>query len=183
MHWITHISGGPKRVNHAAVAVGHKIYSFGGYCTGENSRDYTSMDVHVLNTTTFRWIKHPVSDLPYFENDDILPYKRYGHTAVMYKDKIYIWGGRNDHASCSVLFCFDTLWHCWTAPKVTGDIPLARDGHSACIWKHFMFIMGGYEEESHAFASTVYALNLETMHWSYIFTTGEERRYFNHTKI
>lgn len=173
MRWITHIVGGPKRVNHAAVAVGHKIYSFGGYCTGENSREYTSMDVHVLNTTTFRWIKHPVSDLPYFENDDILPYKRYGHTAVVYKDKIYIWGGRNDHASCSVLFCFDTLWHCWTAPKVTGDIPLARDGHSACIWKNYMFIVGGYEEESHAFADTVYALDLDRMHWSYIYTAGK----------
>lgn len=77
MRWISYLEGGPKRVNHAAVSVGHKIYSFGGYCTGENSREYTSMDVHVLNTATFRWTQHPVSDLPYFENDDILPYKRF----------------------------------------------------------------------------------------------------------
>lgn len=77
MLWISHLEGGPKRVNHAAVSVGHKIYSFGGYCTGENSKGYASMDVHVLNTATFRWTQHPVSHLPFFEYDDILPYKRY----------------------------------------------------------------------------------------------------------
>lgn len=47
-----------------------------GYSTGEDCRGYFSMDVHVLNTRTNRWFKHPVSDLPYFENDDILPYRR-----------------------------------------------------------------------------------------------------------
>lgn len=174
MWWITHLEGGPKRVNHAAVAIKHKIYCFGGYCTEENARQYwyKSMDVHVLNTTTFRWTKHPVSDLPYIENDDIIPYKRYGHTAVVYGDKVYIWGGRNDRASCSVLFCFDTVWHCWTAPPTTGTIPLARDGHTACIWKNFMFIFGGYEEES-AFAESVYALDLDKMHWSCIETKGK----------
>lgn len=173
MRWIAHIQGGPKRVNHAAAAVGHKIYSFGGYCTGGNSREYTSMDVHVLNTTTFRWTRHPVSDLPYFEYDDILPYKRYGHTAVLYKDKIYIWGGRNDHASCAVLFCFDTVCCCWTAPRVTGDVPLARDGHAACVWKNYMFIFGGYEEDTDMFAHDVYALDLDKMHWSFIHTASD----------
>lgn len=48
-----------------------------GYSTGEDCRGYSSMDVHVLNTRTNRWFRHPVSDLPYFENDDILPYRRY----------------------------------------------------------------------------------------------------------
>lgn len=174
MRWITHIEGGPKRVNHAAVAVGHKIYSFGGYCTGENSREYTSIDVHVLNTTTNRWIKHPVSNFPYIENDDILPYKRYGHTAVVYKDKIYIWGGRNHQESCPKLFCFDTLYHCWTSPTTTGDIPFARDGHTSCIWKNFMFVFGGFEEHTNTFARSVHALNLETMHWHYFHTSGKK---------
>lgn len=174
MRWISHIQGGPKRVNHAAVAVGHKIYSFGGYCSGENSRDYTSIDVHVLNTITFRWTRHPVSDLPYYEYDDILPYKRYGHTAVVYKDKIYIWGGRNDRVSCAVVFCFDTMWHCWTAPEVSGDIPLAKDGHAAIVWKNFMLIFGGYEEETDVFGRGIHALDLDTMRWSYICTSGTE---------
>ncbi|XP_018336190.1 kelch domain-containing protein 3-like [Agrilus planipennis] len=177
MKWITHLEGGPKRVNHAAVIVGHKIYTFGGYCTGENSREYTSMDVHVLNTITFRWMKHPISDLNYYENDDILPFKRYGHTAVVYKDKVYIWGGRNDRSSCSNLFCFNTTWHCWTATKTSGDIPLARDGHTAVVWKNYMYIFGGFEEESDSFTNAVFSLNLETMRWTYIQTTGKIHAY------
>lgn len=173
--WITQIEGCPKRVNHAAVAIGHKIYSFGGYCTGENSKDYTSMDVHVLNTATFRWTRHPVSDLPYFEYDDIVPYKRYGHTAVVYGDKIYIWGGRNDRTSCSVLFCFDTVWHCWTAPKTDGCIPPARDGHTACVWKNYMYIFGGYCEDSNSYTRRVFRLNLDTMEWSLVKTKKSEQ--------
>ncbi|KAH1022080.1 hypothetical protein HUJ04_011534, partial [Dendroctonus ponderosae] len=174
MWWIAHIEGCPKRVNHAAVAVNHKIYSFGGYSTGEDCRRYASMDVHVLNTHTNRWFKHPVSDLPYFENDDILPYKRYGHTAVVYKEYIYIWGGRNDRSPCSVLFRFDTFWHCWTAPPTTGSIPLARDGHSACVWKHYMYIFGGYEDETDLFGKQVYYLDLETFEWNYAICGGSE---------
>ncbi|XP_076273431.1 kelch domain-containing protein 3-like [Rhynchophorus ferrugineus] len=174
MRWIAHIEGCPKRVNHAAVAVNHKVYSFGGYSTGEDCRGYTSMDVHVLNTHTNRWVKHPVSDLPYFENDDILPYRRYGHTAVVYKDNIYIWGGRNDRSSCSILFKFDTFWHCWMAPPTTGSVPLARDGHTACVWKNYMFIFGGYEEETDLFAKQVFYLDFEKLHWSYIVCGGYE---------
>jgi len=48
--WTVHLEGGPRRVNHAAVAVGDKIYTFGGYCTGEDYQTTRPMDVHVLNT-------------------------------------------------------------------------------------------------------------------------------------
>lgn len=50
MYWTTHLSGGPQRVNHAAVIVGDTIYSFGGYCSGENYREERPIDVHILNT-------------------------------------------------------------------------------------------------------------------------------------
>jgi len=33
---------------------------------------------------------------------------RYGHTAVLLDDTIYIWGGRNDtEGACNVLYAFD----------------------------------------------------------------------------
>ena len=46
------LEGGPRRVNHAAVAIGDKIYSFGGYCTGEDYETTRPIDVHVLDTIT-----------------------------------------------------------------------------------------------------------------------------------
>jgi len=48
--WTVHLDGGPRRVNHAAVLIGCHIYSFGGYCTGENFEIVRPIDVHVLNT-------------------------------------------------------------------------------------------------------------------------------------
>lgn len=37
-----------------------------------------------------------------------VPYMRYGHTAVLLDDTIYLWGGRNDtEGACNVLYAFD----------------------------------------------------------------------------
>ncbi|XP_069675101.1 kelch domain-containing protein 3 isoform X2 [Periplaneta americana] len=176
MYWTVHLEGGPRRVNHAAVVVGDKIYSFGGYCTGENYRKRRPMDVHVLNTSNFRWSALPLPK----QNDpqvNCVPYQRYGHTAVAYGDKIFVWGGRNDEAACNVLFCFDTNILQWSCPSVSGMIPGARDGHSACIINHCMFVFGGFEEEIDRFSQDVHALDLRTMRWTYIITQGEPPSY------
>lgn len=53
LRWSVHLEGGPRRVNHAAVAVGHKVYSFGGYCSGEDYETLRQIDVHIFNTG--RW--------------------------------------------------------------------------------------------------------------------------------
>ena len=60
MRWTVCIDGGPRRVNHAAVAIGENIYSFGGYCTGEDYAVKRPMDVFVFNTgeQTFRLGAH-----------------------------------------------------------------------------------------------------------------------------
>ena len=52
--WTVQLEGGPRRVNHAAVAIGDNIYSFGGYCTGEDYSTTRPMDVYVLNTGQFQ---------------------------------------------------------------------------------------------------------------------------------
>ena len=54
MKWTVHIDGGPRRVNHAAVCVGDRIFSFGGYCTGDNYKDTMPIDIFVLDTRTYR---------------------------------------------------------------------------------------------------------------------------------
>jgi len=48
--WTAHIEGGPKRVNHAAVCIDGYIYSFGGYCTGDDFGVRQDIDIHVYNT-------------------------------------------------------------------------------------------------------------------------------------
>lgn len=62
MYWLAHLEGGPRRVNHTAVAIGDYIWSYGGYCSNE---DY-GMSSHVnfvftLNRTDWTDIHHVFS--------------------------------------------------------------------------------------------------------------------------
>merc|ERR1712071_466365 len=176
MPWTVRLEGGPRRVNHAAVAVRDKIYSFGGYCTGDDYRSKRPMDVHVLNTVNYRWtvlLTPELGSTQYYQ----VPYQRYGHTAVVYNDMVYVWGGRNDDSACNILFCFDTNTQCWSRPKVLGQVPGARDGHSACVIDHFMYVFGGYEEDIDQFSQDVHMLDLRSMEWSHLKPEGDPPSY------
>lgn len=82
MKWTVHLDGGPRRVNHAAVSIGDKIYSFGGYCSTDEYKDWEPIPVHMLDTRTLRW-----SVVNYKETD--VPFQIYGHTTVAYGDKVH----------------------------------------------------------------------------------------------
>ena len=51
MLWTNKVTGGPRRVNHAAVGVPNKrlVFTFGGYCTGEEYNQILKMDVHIFD--------------------------------------------------------------------------------------------------------------------------------------
>jgi N-acetylneuraminic acid mutarotase len=172
MWWTIHLEGGPRRVNHAAVGIGERIFSFGGYCTGDNYKDERPIDVFVLNTLTYRWteIPKPADDDPSLGD---WPYQRYGHTVIAYNESIYLFGGRNDEAACNVLYKFDTNTYKWSKPAVQGDIPGERDGHSACVIGQFMYVFGGYEEIIERFGQDVYRLDLATYTWKLLVCIGE----------
>ncbi|VDN07780.1 unnamed protein product [Thelazia callipaeda] len=156
MHWTMCLEGGPRRVNHAAVALNDEIYSFGGYYSNEVYDGRQPIDVHVLDTKTCRWRKLPVST---DENDSSIsqsniPYQRYGHAVVVYKNKAYLWGGRNDDfGACSKMYCFDPKTISWSLVPCRGEIPPARDGHSAVVLDDTLYMFGGFEEQSQRYFS------------------------------
>jgi len=171
MRWTVHLEGGPRRVNHAAVAVDDRIFSFGGYCTGDNYKDEKPIDVFVLNTSTLRWTEVPKPQDPALLSD--WPYQRYGHTVVSKGNTCYLFGGRNDEAACNLLFTFCAKSYRWRRPLVQGDIPGERDGHSAAIVGNYMYVFGGYEESYERFGQDVYRLDLETYTWKLMTFSGE----------
>lgn len=175
LSWTIHLEGGPKRVNHAAVAIGVRIFSFGGYCNGEDYETTRPMDVHVLNTVTLRWSLLP---MPSEEVAVNVPYQRYGHTVVEYHGRAYIWGGRNDSkGACKILYRFDGESLTWSKPQVSGLIPEARDGHSACIINDRMYIFAGYEEFTDRFSNDVSYLDLKTFEWVPVRCLGKPARW------
>lgn len=57
---------------------------------------------------SLRWMKLPPVRITGLECAREVPYMRYGHTAVLVDDTIYLWGGRNDtEGACNVLYAFD----------------------------------------------------------------------------
>ncbi|MEQ2262112.1 hypothetical protein XENORESO_014042 [Xenotaenia resolanae] len=178
LRWSVHLEGGPRRVNHAAVAVGHKVYSFGGYCSGEDYETLRQIDVHVFNSVSLRWMKLPPVRAGGHERTREVPYMRYGHTAVLLDDTIYLWGGRNDtEGACNVLYAFDVNTHRWFTPKISGTVPGARDGHSACVLGKAMYIFGGYEQLADCFSNDIHRLETTTMVWSLINARGTPARW------
>lgn len=167
MQWTIYLEGGPQRVNHAAVAIGDKIYSFGGYSSTEGYEITGNIDIWVLNTDTLRW-----SPLIYMSKGNTVPFKRYGHTVVAHGHKVYLWGGRNDVMASSTVHCFDIDTYTWTVPTTHGRPPLAADGHSACIINNFMYLFGGFENDTEKFTRTVHRLSLQTFEWEVVDTFG-----------
>jgi len=170
MWWTVHIEGGPRRVNHAAVSIGERVFSFGGYCIGDNYQEQRPIDVFVLNTVNFRWTEVPKPD---GDDGNPWPFQRYGHTVIAWGDQIYLFGGRRDDISCNVLFKFDTNTYTWSQPRVYGEQPGERDGHSACVINNAMYIFGGYEEVIERFGQDVYRLDLSSYTWKLLSCTGE----------
>uniref|UniRef100_A0A0N5CD48 Kelch domain-containing protein 10 n=1 Tax=Strongyloides papillosus TaxID=174720 RepID=A0A0N5CD48_STREA len=194
MYWTVHIDGGPKRVNHAAVAVNGLIYSFGGYSSGEHYDKNESIDIHALCSETFRWEKiknreYNISDVLLTNNQRTsryeydsnifnnypVPYQRYGHTVVVWNDKIYLWGGRNDdHGASDLLHSYDPANNTWEIVNAHGRIPPARDGHTAVVWKNKMFIFGGFEEDHQIFSQDVFVFDFITNEWAEVKPTGKK---------
>ncbi|XP_044530578.1 kelch domain-containing protein 3 isoform X1 [Gracilinanus agilis] len=176
LRWTVHLEGGPRRVNHAAVAVGHRVYSFGGYCSGEDYETLRQIDVHVFNAVSLRWTKLPPMRSAGQAGE--VPYMRYGHSAVLIDDTVYLWGGRNDtEGACNVLYGFDINTHKWFTPKVSGTVPGARDGHSACVLGKNMYVFGGYEQLADCFSNDIHKLDTSSMTWTLISAKGTPARW------
>lgn len=79
-------------------------------------------------------------------------YSRSGHSAVVYKDKMFCFGGKNDQqVYFNDLWSLDLEKYEWTRMKRNyGDIPSKRAFHSAVVHDDKMYIVGGsYYETSY----------------------------------
>lgn len=166
--FVVRLEGGPKKVNHAAVAIDDKIFCFGGYCSGEDYEESRAMEVYILDVDSLRWKMLP-APLEFSSDQELsdVPFHRYGHSAVAWKHQAYIWGGRNDlGGACNTLYCFDTERRMWSRPKMHGKCPEKRDGHSAAILNDTMYIFGGFEEARDRFSSAIFAFHIPSSTWN-----------------
>lgn len=128
------------------TAVGKKLIVFGG---GDGPAYYN--DVYVLDTVSFRWSKPEV--MGDGRNRDRYPSKRRAHTASLYRNGIYIFGGGDGVRALNDVWRLDvadTSKMSWklisppTAPSADDQTrPKARGYHTADMVGSKLIIFGG----------------------------------------
>lgn len=124
-----------------------------------------------------KWMKYPYLTLEpnkwtdiKFEKGQFVPETRYGHTAVNYNSKIYIYGGYRRYVesfkireSYGDIAVFDTDSLKWSKPSWKG-ISSYRRHHTASIIGFHMVIHGGRDEKSRLLDSLC-AYDLKSNKW------------------
>lgn len=111
-------------------------------------------DTWILDTTTRRWA-HPT-----FSHS--IPASRRAHTAVLYKQKLWVFGGGNGMQALNDLWCLDV--GCvfermkWEEVETRGRKPQARGYHTANIVGNVMVVVGGSDGKE--CFSDIWCLNL-----------------------
>lgn len=124
------------------TAVGRKLVVFGG---GDGPAYYN--DVYVLDTTNFRWSKPRILG-------DKVPSKRRAHTACLYKNGIYVFGGGDGVRALNDVWRLDVTdvnkmsWKLISsaervAPGTKDSRPKARGYHTANMVGSKLIIFGG----------------------------------------
>lgn len=130
----------PKaRGGHTATLVGTDLVVFGGHSsTGSGTFTYYD-DTFALNLENNTWHK--------VRTGGDKPSARYGHTASLVGQRIYVFGGRGeDGAVFKDLYFLDTSSWCWVRVSTTSPAaPRARFNHAAALVGNKIVISGGWD--------------------------------------
>ncbi|OHT01618.1 hypothetical protein TRFO_07534 [Tritrichomonas foetus] len=98
---------------------------------------------------------------------DNTPEPRYGHSAVMYKGKLFVFGGiSHKKKTLNDLCVYDPLLGRWAGNNPLNDSPPPRAFHSSFVYNDKMYIYGGCDSKKKTFLNDVYALDLIDLKWS-----------------
>lgn len=148
------------------TAVGKKLVVFGG---GDGPAYYN--DVYVLDTLNFRWTKPRVLG-------DKIPSKRRAHTACLYKNGIYVFGGGDGVRALNDIWRLDVsdptkmIWKLISGPENavsssgTETRPKARGYHTANMVGSKLIIFGG--SDGRECFDDVWIYDIETHAWTFV---------------
>ncbi|GMG99782.1 hypothetical protein Nepgr_001622 [Nepenthes gracilis] len=122
------------RDSHAAVAVGNKVFIYGGDC---GDRYHGGLDM--FDVDTFTWTRLSVQGSS--------PGARAGHAAVTIGTKIYVVGGVGDKRYYNDAWALDTSSCSWAKLNICGQPPQGRFSHTAVVMELDIAIYGGCGED------------------------------------
>ncbi|XP_038070989.1 attractin-like isoform X2 [Patiria miniata] len=162
-----------------------------GYWQVEEDKAYGRASAAVVQQDNIVWVvggyefdnKHNITIVRYNVADGSseeitqlgnIPRTRYGHTAVLYEDAIYMYGG-SLHGSQVVgeLHVFNITSSTWMSNVTLDGTPLPVEGHTAVLYEDTMVVMFGYSPK-YGYLSVVQEYNFINQTWTIARTTGAQ---------
>jgi N-acetylneuraminic acid mutarotase len=151
----------PARHGHSAVAYLDSIYVFGG--DGKDDRRLNA--IHKFDVETLLWTKIIATGTQ--------PEPRCGHSAVVWRDVMIIFGGRDGRSHFGDLYALHFRDSSWQKIETTGALVKRRYRHSAVAYGNFMYIFGGETGgEGTAVYGDFYEFDILNKCWREIQTAG-----------
>nr|CAI5831057.1 unnamed protein product [Callosobruchus analis] len=143
------------RAKHSATLVGDHVYLLGGRNGNLPMRDFWK-----YHLVTGKWTQlQPSGDkLPCLQE----------HTAVVYKDCIYVFGGEVGFSAATEtpLWVYDIRGNSWKKKRTKKGVttPKGRRGHTALVYNGSMLIYGGYQDLKGS-CNELWAYHFDTDSW------------------
>jgi len=149
----------PYKTEHTAVLYKNCMYLFGGY---SGSLGYRDTAIYEYNFDTKQSTR--------IEAVGTLPPDRSAHTAIVYKDHMYIFGGWDGTESNNDFYKYHFDTRTWAEVSAQGPPPPRIRSHSAVLYHDYMVVFGGYGENSHP--NSIFAFHFPTSTWEEIRVPG-----------
>jgi leucine-zipper-like transcriptional regulator 1 len=101
-----------------------------------------------------------------------IPVPRFGHSAVIYKNSLYVFAGWNGHETLDDLYQYSLSSNFWYLEKPKyGQKPMSRYRHSSSVIGNSMFVFGGINTQSRKF-NDLFEYNFLRREWRLIEAYG-----------
>jgi len=176
--------GAPPKGRSAYSAVVYKncMYIYGGWDGHESMND-----IHCYNLDIKQWvpIQHNNNNIDNDQQqqqppqpqqpvaDPTAPCVR-SHTAWVWNDSMYVWGGYGQHGHPTGLFRYNFLEEDvgkrWSEVPVKGNPPCGRSRMKCLVFENRVFIVGGWDRKK--LLGDMWELNMETSTWKQLDHSG-----------
>jgi len=157
--------GAPPKGRSAYSAVVYKncMYIYGGWDGHESMND-----IHCFNLDTKQWVQQPEQP-----QDCVAPCVR-SHSAWVWNDAMYVWGGYGQNGHPVELYRYDFLEEDpakrWTKVNAKGTPPCGRSRMKCLLSENRVFLLGGWDRKT--LLGDFWEFNMETLTWKQMKQTG-----------
>lgn len=160
---------------HAAAIWNDQLLLFGGYDGTSRRNDFFSFHFKQKTWTRIDERSQTQSINLNVQIGNVIhgnpPSPRDRHTAVVYNDCFWVFGGFDGHARINDLHRYDLVRGEWSTiiPSIESTVPSPRHSHNAVVHKNSMYVWGGY---AGSYSCDLYEYNFDENIWRIVHTLG-----------